>query len=464
MAYHRVRWRSALAGLIWLSVAPSAVAQSSDLVGHGGPVKSIQVSKESSHALSGSFDYSMIYWALTDGKPEIVYRIDTHDGAVNSAVFLPGGEKAISASDDGTLGVWDLQTGELIKRFEGHSHKVVKVTVNQAGTMAVSAAWDRTARLWDLKNLAAGPVLKGHANTLNDAVFTDNGRFVFTASSDGTIRQWHTSDGRLERLVYKHGWGVNALAMVPGDKEMLLGTQDGFVGVLDIEEGEISTILKPHERPVLAIEIDRDAGVAASGGGDGRISVWQLSTWREKYVHENPYGPVWGLSFARGGKDIYYAGLDDAVHVWQMEPQKPFEIAKGELPRRFQLKEGMGLGALQFARKCSVCHTLTPDGANRAGPTLYKLFGRKVGTVKGYKYSQALSGADYVWDEETIGSLFSEGPENFAPGTKMPLQKMSKAGERNALIAFLKLASETGEPAEKAYARFGHVERLEDVQ
>ncbi len=464
MAQFRAVWRSALTGLSCMLLATGAMGQSTDLVGHGGPVKSIQISKDGTHALSGSFDYSMIYWALKDGTPEIVHRFDDSDGAVNRAVFMPGEKRAVSASDDGTIGLWDLETGKLIKRFKGHAHKVVNISVNKAGTMAVSAAWDRTARLWDLKNLTEGPVLKGHANTLNDAVFTDDGRFVFTASSDGTIRQWHTDDGRLERLVYKHGWGVNALAMLAGDKEILLGTQDGFVGVLNIDDGEISTILRPHERPILAVEIDQKAGLAASGGGDGRISVWEISSWREKHVHENPYGPVWAVSFARGGKDIYYAGLDDAVHVWQMEPQKPFEVAKGELPRRFQLKDGMGLGALQFARKCSVCHTLTPDGANRAGPTLYKVFGRKVGTVEGYKYSQALSGADYVWNEETIGRLFSEGPENFAPGTKMPLQKMSKAGERNALIAFLKAASETGEPAEKAYARFGHVERLEDVQ
>jgi len=215
---------------------------------------------------------------------------------------------------------------------------------------------------------------------------------------------------------------------------------------------------------VLSLAIDERLKMVATGGGNGRITVWDMQTWGEKLNHENPYGPVWGLAFAHDGKDMFYASLDDNVHHWQMQPAKPFELAQGILPRRFQLREGIGLGARQFARKCSVCHTLTPDGAHRAGPTLYKVFGRKAGAIEGYSYSPALIGKAIVWSEETIEQLFSQGPDVFVPGTKMPLQKMTNAAERDALISFLKKASETGKPAEDAYARFGQIEGSGEAQ
>jgi cytochrome c len=98
-------------------------------------------------------------------------------------------------------------------------------------------------------------------------------------------------------------------------------------------------------------------------------------------------------------------------------------------------------GESQFARKCSLCHTLRPDGRNRAGPTLYKVFGRKAGTLPGYPYSDALLNADIVWSEETIGKLFGLGPDHYTPGTKMPLQKISDPEKRKALIAYLKVAT-----------------------
>ncbi|MEL6226271.1 MAG: c-type cytochrome, partial [Pseudomonadota bacterium] len=97
---------------------------------------------------------------------------------------------------------------------------------------------------------------------------------------------------------------------------------------------------------------------------------------------------------------------------------------------------------IQFARKCSVCHTLTPDGANRAGPTLHKIFGRKIATHKGYRFSEPLKKLDIVWTPETVSKLFELGPDVFTPGSKMPLQKMTDPKQRDALIAFLKQATE----------------------
>ncbi|WP_448206603.1 c-type cytochrome [Azospirillum sp. sgz302134] len=87
---------------------------------------------------------------------------------------------------------------------------------------------------------------------------------------------------------------------------------------------------------------------------------------------------------------------------------------------------------------CAMCHTLTPDGGNRAGPTLWNLFGRPAGTVEGYRYSPALKGSKIVWDETTVARLFEVGPEVMTPGSKMPLQTIPSATDRADLVAYLK--------------------------
>ena len=81
------------------------------------------------------------------------------------------------------------------------------------------------------------------------------------------------------------------------------------------------------------------------------------------------------------------------------------------------------------------------NGKKRAGPTLYKVFGREAGTLKGYKYSNALIKSDIIWNEETINRLFDEGPDKVTPGTKMPIQRMKKIQDRNDLVMFLKEAT-----------------------
>ena len=57
-------------------------------------------------------------------------------------------------------------------------------------------------------------------------------------------------------------------------------------------------------------------------------------------------------------------------------------------------------GQLIFNNVCRTCHT-TREGDNRLGPNLYRIIGRKAGSVQDYGYSSAMKGADFVWDEES---------------------------------------------------------------
>jgi cytochrome c len=105
----------------------------------------------------------------------------------------------------------------------------------------------------------------------------------------------------------------------------------------------------------------------------------------------------------------------------------------------------MDNGERQFQRICSICHTLTGSTARRAGPTLAGLFGRRAGTVADYIYSDTLDGSDIVWNETTIDALFDEGPDHYIPGSKMPMQRITNATDRDDLIAFLRQATQEKE-------------------
>lgn len=417
-----------------------------NLVGHGGPVKSVILNADGSRALTGSFDYSMAYWDLSSVPPKMITRFDDHDAAVNAMRFLPGGTRALSGSDDSHLRLWDLKTGEFVHRFEGHSAKIVDVAVSPDGTMAATASWDRTIRLWDLETFEPGPALEGHEGPVNAVAFGDAGEDgeappLYSASTDGTVRLWDTREGAARRIVYDHGWGINCMVALPGAGRLAFGALNGAAGVIDVETGELAKEMERHEEPVLTLTALAEENLFATGSAGGVIKVWNMEDWSVEEMHQNPYGPIWGLAFTRDGERMYYSGLDDFVSYWQIRPRSAFETVESQFPRRFQAKENMSLGERQFARKCSICHTLTPDGANRAGPTLYGIFGRKAGEVSGYVYSPALENSDIVWNEETIGELFNQGPQHVVPGTKMPLQEIDDAEKRDALVAYLKTAT-----------------------
>jgi cytochrome c2 len=110
------------------------------------------------------------------------------------------------------------------------------------------------------------------------------------------------------------------------------------------------------------------------------------------------------------------------LRIWDLASGR--EIANGVGGRAHTASWDDGSRGAQLYRKCSACHTLGEDGGNRAGPTLYGLFGRPFGQISGYRYSEALRNSDLVWNETTIDALFAEGPAEYVPGSKMPLQRM----------------------------------------
>jgi len=92
-------------------------------------------------------------------------------------------------------------------------------------------------------------------------------------------------------------------------------------------------------------------------------------------------------------------------------------------------------------RACVACHTLSPDEANKAGPTLSGIFGRRIATLPGYNFSPALKKLDIVWTPETVSKLFEIGPAQYTPGTKMPEQTIGSSEDRKALVDFLARAT-----------------------
>lgn len=422
--------------------------QNGNLVGHGGPIKAIAVDAPDARVATGSFDYAVMIWDVSGETPKILHRFDQHDGAVNAVAFVPNSTRVLAAGDDGALSVWDIATGARVHRFEGHSAKINHVAVSQDGRFAVTSSWDRTARVWDLSTLSAGPILEGHGGPVNAAQFSDDGAHVYTAGYDGVLRLFGRVDGKLERPLHKHGWGLNVLVRVPGSERLVMGALNGGVIAVDGTSGDILNELAEFERPVLSMAIVEKPGLLAVGAGDGNVRVVRLADWQEIESYQNPFGPVWALAFAPDATALYYGGLDDFVTRWQIRPRATYEAVESPYPRRFQVSgdpdDPIAQGALQFARKCSVCHTVKPDGRNRAGPTLYKIFGRRIASLPGYPYSKGLHELDIVWTEETVSKLFEQGPENFTPGSKMPLQKMTDPQQRAALIAFLKAATEPG--------------------
>ncbi|PKP82820.1 MAG: cytochrome C, partial [Alphaproteobacteria bacterium HGW-Alphaproteobacteria-2] len=397
------------------------------LEGHGGPVMAIDVLPDGEEVLSGSFDNSVGLWDLSNGA---VRWLEGHEAAVKAILALGPG-RAASGGDDFAVHLWDTHAGRSLARLEGHKGQVAALAVSPAGDLLASAGWDGWVGLWSLPEGAHLGFLKGHRAQVTDVTFSPDGAYLYSASADGTIRLWSVVTRSEERVIVNHGFGVTRLRLGPGAEWLAYGAVDGGTRVVRLSDGAELADLTLDRRPILALALSDDATRLAVGDGEGHVMMVDTADWsilQDIRVAER--GPVWALDFLPGHDGFYAGGMDDALYHWP-EDGGGLGPRMGLEAREFHKAAGsMGNGERQFRRKCAICHTLGPDSARRAGPTLYRLFGRRAGSVPGYGYSAALDGSPIVWSEDTIDRLFDLGPDHYVPGTKMPMQRITRAEDR----------------------------------
>lgn len=420
-----------LVALLSLVVAATMPAMA-QLRGHGGPVRALAVSADGLVAISGSFDQSTILWAIDGGVPLGAFRF--HDGAVNAVAAASGGA-FVSAGEDGRIALWQAGGAQPARVFAEHSGPVAGLAVSSEGLHLASASWDGTVRV---RPLAGGEarVLEGHSGNVNAVAFLPDGRVV-SAGYDLTVRVW-PREGAGAPLIVTLPSPLNAIATTP-DGEIGAAGADGVVRLLR-PDGSVRAQVELPRGPVIALAASPDGARLAAATVAGAVAVIDRTEARILFHLVGPGLPVWSLAWRPDGREILTGGSDRLVRRWNAASGEP--IGPLSLERPTDMLAGFtGSRGAELFQACAACHTLTPDGGNRAGPTLHGIIGRRIATAPGYPFSDALKKLDIVWTQETIGRLFEVGPTRYTPGTKMPEQTVSDDSDRAALVEFITKAS-----------------------
>jgi len=428
--------------VIALATCAPAVAQDFfTLKGHGGPIMDVAVAPNGTIG-TASFDNAVGVWQGTTPK-----WLDGHRAAANALAFYSN-SLVVSGGDDFAVRLWSIDGGGV--ELGAHQNKVTDLAVcRQGGNLIASSSWDGLVRLWDMGPSASDVLvgvaqvasvdLHGHTNGVNDVVFSDDCKTLYSAASDGTIRVWDVKSGQERQVLAKHGFGVNELILNDAEGWLAYGAVDGGTRIIDSASGAVLADFTLGRRPILAMAFDPVGAQLAVGDGEGFIMMIDTETRRiSRDFKAAQRGPIWALAFSRDGQNIHAGGIEDILYSWPVETLGAHAQMSTATRSFHEDPKTLPNGERQFKRKCSVCHTLTEGSARKAGPSLYKLFGKRAGTVPDYAYSDTLTGSKIVWSAETINALFDLGPDHYIPGSKMPMQRIVKRQDRDDLIDYLR--------------------------
>ena len=140
-------------------------------------------------------------------------------------------------------------------------------------------------------------------------------------------------------------------------------------------------------------------------------------------------------------KSAYKVEIQETVSTTDSNIEKVIE--------KVDISALLALGDIQHGekvfKKCAACHLVNKGGANKIGPALYGILGRKVASKEDYKYSKAMAAYDKNWTFEEMNGYLKK-PQSYIKGTKMAFAGLRKEKDRASVILYLNQNSDNPIP------------------
>jgi WD40 repeat protein len=266
--------------------------------------------------------------AIGDGRSMTIQFRDAGTGEVKGTVVEPGrgGIYTLSFSRQGApLAVGGLRGGDSLlwllhdergrkTELKGHVEAVTAIAWSPDGSRLASASWDGSVRVWQTESGEKLLLLAAHGGMVHDVAYGGD-RFLATACEDGVVRVWNARTGDLYAALRGHTGAVRAVSFGGDERTVASCGADGTVRLWDLQKKAARAVLRAHKGGVWAMRWTDEGTRLASAGEDGAVRVWNNAG--QEVSAMSVAKPLRSIAWAPDGQSIAAGDADGSIHVWK---------------------------------------------------------------------------------------------------------------------------------------------------
>ncbi|MDE2887986.1 MAG: hypothetical protein OXR72_07200 [Gemmatimonadota bacterium] len=302
---------------VWLYEAPASRALA--LLSTASSVHSVAFSTGGTLA-SGLDNGTVELWDVETGTSIGTLR-HADWGRVTSVVFSPDGTRLASGSWDQVIKLWDVAARREIGTWEvareDNSLWSHSVDFSPDGTRLASGFQDGTVRLWDAVSRTEVAKLEGHTDRVTSVSFSPDGSLLASAGAwkDRNVRLWNVITQTEVATLSGHTGEVRSVSFSSPDGATLAsGSRDGTVRLWDVENHEEAATQEVQGEGIVAVTFSPDGASLVSGTSNGKVLSWDLETGNAALV--SGHGSLASMALSSDGVTLAMGYQDGTIRLW----------------------------------------------------------------------------------------------------------------------------------------------------
>ncbi|MBI5184722.1 MAG: caspase family protein [Nitrospinae bacterium] len=321
-----------------------------DAGGHKAVINDVIFTRDGKYLVSASDDKTVLVWDVETG--EVVRAIrgqigEGDEGKIFAAALSPDNRVLAVGGyvKNNAIRLIDFQTGQVVRLLKGHGNVINGLAFSSDGQRLISGSADFTARVWDVRSGETLHILKGHTERIYAVAFSPDGKRVATGSLDHTLKLWDASTGALLATMKGHKNNVVSAAFTPDGKTLLSGSWDKTIRLWNGENGEFIKVLAEQDSTVDSLSISPDGTKVVTGIGTGpgvTNNVFSIPSGERLASFTKHKNIVLATAISPDGRTAATGGgSDKEIYLW--------DVNTGEVKKRMAGKGGI-IWSVGFAK------------------------------------------------------------------------------------------------------------------